>query len=92
MDQTELCFLPATSLAQLVPTHEVSPIDVVDAVLARIDAVNPRLTAYCTITADEARTAAREAEARLVRGEATGPLHGVSVSTKSQICTHTGCR
>ena len=87
MDPTELCFLPATALAQLVRTREVSPVEVVDAVLARIESVNPLLNAYCTVAAEEARAAAREAEARLVRGEATGPLHGVPVSFKDMTPT-----
>ena len=87
MGPTELCFLPATELARLIRHREVSPVHVVDAVLARIDAVNPGLNAYCTIAADEARAAAREAEARLVRGEATGPLHGVPVSFKDMTQT-----
>lgn len=60
----------------------MSPVDLVDAVLARIDAVNPRINAYCTVAADHAREAAREAERRVARREPLGLLHGIPVSIK----------
>jgi Asp-tRNA(Asn)/Glu-tRNA(Gln) amidotransferase A subunit family amidase len=87
MHSADLCYLPATTLADLIRTREVSPVEVVDAVLARIETVNPRLNAYCTVAADQARVAARDAEARLARGEAVGPLHGVPVSFKDMTPT-----
>ena len=79
---TQLCFTPATDLARLIRTREVSPVEVVDAVLARIEAVNPRINAYCTVAAELARGWAQEAEAKVMRGEALGPLHGVPISFK----------
>src|SRR5438874_6877625 len=82
MDATELCFTPATELARLIRAREVSPVEVVDAVLARIEAVNPRINAYCTVAAEPARAAAKEAERRVMVGEAVGALHGVPVSIK----------
>ena len=87
MEPTELCFLPATDLAHLIATRGVSPVEVVEAFLGRIEAVNPRLNAYCTVAADQARAAAREAEARLMRGDTLGPLHGVPVSFKDMTPT-----
>jgi len=87
MHSSELCFLPATELARLIRTRELSPSDLVDAVLARIEAVNPVLNAYCTVAADQARAAAGEAEARLMRGDDLGPLHGVPVSFKDMTPT-----
>src|SRR5262249_36128963 len=54
MTSTELAWLPALELASLIRSKAVSPVDVVDAVLARIERLNPRLNAYCTVTAEEA--------------------------------------
>jgi Asp-tRNA(Asn)/Glu-tRNA(Gln) amidotransferase A subunit family amidase len=66
----------------MVRRREISPVEIVDAILARIDRVNPRLNAYCTLVADQARRAAREAEAAVMRGDTLGPLHGVPYSLK----------
>ena len=60
---TELEWTSATELAKLIRRGKLSPVELVDALLARIERVNPTVNAYCTVTADEARAAAREAEA-----------------------------
>ena len=78
----DACFLPATELARLVRRRELSPVEVTDAILDRIGAVNPRLNAFCAVDAEGARAAARDAEARLAREEGAGPLCGVPVSFK----------
>lgn len=82
MDARELCFTPAIELADLIRRKTLSPVEVTEAILARIARLNPALNAYCTITADEARDAARAAEGAVMRGEALGPLHGVPISIK----------
>lgn len=82
MDADALCWTPAIELARMVRTRQVSPLELTDAVLERIDRLNPRLNAYCTIVADQARQAAREAEAAVMRKDALGPLHGVPYSLK----------
>ncbi len=87
MDATELCFLSATELAAGYRARRFSPSEVVEAVLARIEAVNPLVNAYCTVTAEHARAEAREADAALMRGALRGPLHGVPVSIKDLIPT-----
>jgi aspartyl-tRNA(Asn)/glutamyl-tRNA(Gln) amidotransferase subunit A len=87
MSPTDLCYLPATELAVRIRRGEVSPVEVTDAVLARIERLNPVLNAYCTVTAEAARSAAREAERALLRGEADGPLVGVPVSIKDLVGT-----
>jgi aspartyl-tRNA(Asn)/glutamyl-tRNA(Gln) amidotransferase subunit A len=82
----DLCFLPATDLAAKIRAKEISPVEAVDAVLARIEALNPALNAFCFIHADEARELARAAEAAVVRGaDDLGPLHGVPVSVKDNV-------
>jgi len=55
MDTTELCYLPATQLAAAIRAKDLSPTEVVDAYLSRIQRLNPKLNAYCTLTAEQAR-------------------------------------
>src|SRR5215212_10387639 len=80
-----LCFLPATDVAAKIRAREVSPVEAVDAVLDRIEALNPRLNAFCFLHADEARAQARSAEAAVLRGDELGPLHGVPMSVKDNL-------
>jgi Asp-tRNA(Asn)/Glu-tRNA(Gln) amidotransferase A subunit family amidase len=82
MNTDELCWIPASELARMIRAKDVSPVEVVAAVLERIDRINPRVNAYCTITAEQARKAAVEAEAAVRRGDRLGPLHGVPFSLK----------
>lgn len=77
-----LCAWAATDLAAAIREKEISPVDVTAAVLERIDALNPTLNAFCTVVADQATEAARDAEAAVVRGDELGPLHGVPYSLK----------
>lgn len=76
---------PATELARLVRTREVSPVELVRATLDRIQALNPALNAYVGLDADGALDAARSAERDARSGRAVGPLHGVPVSIKSSV-------
>lgn len=75
---TDLCALTATEQARLVREREVSPVDLVEASLARIAQVQPVFNAFTLVLAEEARAAARTAEAT----EPAGPLHGVPVAFK----------
>jgi aspartyl-tRNA(Asn)/glutamyl-tRNA(Gln) amidotransferase subunit A len=84
---TELCYTPATQLVQMIRTKAVSPIEVTRAVLDRIERLNPRLNAFCTLTADAALAAAREAEQAVTRGAALGAIHGVPFSIKDLTLT-----
>ena len=63
-------------------TRAVSPVEVLDAHLAAIEAINPKLNAIVTLAADQARDAARRAEAAVMKGEALGPLHGLPIGVK----------
>jgi Asp-tRNA(Asn)/Glu-tRNA(Gln) amidotransferase A subunit family amidase len=87
MAELGLCALGATELAARIRRREVSPVELVDQALRRIDEVNPTLNAFCLVLADEARDAARRAEAAVMRGDWLGPLHGVPVSIKDLILT-----
>ncbi|MGH7267723.1 MAG: amidase, partial [Candidatus Rokuibacteriota bacterium] len=82
MPDRDLCFTPATELVRLYRARKASPLEVMQAVLARIDALNPTLNAYVTVARESALAAARAATAALKRRTALPPLHGVPVSIK----------
>ena len=82
MADDALCWMPATELAAAIRDRRLSPVELVDAVLARIDRLNPRLRAYLTVVDEGARQAARVAEAAVMRGDRLGLLHGVPVAIK----------
>jgi aspartyl-tRNA(Asn)/glutamyl-tRNA(Gln) amidotransferase subunit A len=78
---TDIGYTTATDLKQRYGRGDLSPTEVVGAVLERIDAVNPRVNAFSVITREEALASARQSEQRLRSGEA-GPLEGVPVTIK----------
>jgi Asp-tRNA(Asn)/Glu-tRNA(Gln) amidotransferase A subunit family amidase len=82
---SDLNFLPAATMEEQVRSKMISPVELVDAHLAQIDCLNPKLNAFVEIDANRARRAAREAEDGIMRGQTTGPLHGVPLSIKSSI-------
>jgi aspartyl-tRNA(Asn)/glutamyl-tRNA(Gln) amidotransferase subunit A len=83
----ELIWRSALEIRDLIRSKRVSPVELTEAVLARIEALNPRLNAFCLVAHDVARRAAREAEIAVVKGEPAGPLLGVPVSIKDVIFT-----
>jgi aspartyl-tRNA(Asn)/glutamyl-tRNA(Gln) amidotransferase subunit A len=84
--QTGLVYQDATKLAELIRTKEVSPVEVVQAHLDRIDAANPNINAIVA-TAGDALKAAKAAEAAVLAGHELGPLHGVPFTAKDSIDT-----
>ena len=88
MPDQDLWWLSATELAVLMRKRKVSPVELVDCVLERIDKLNPRLNAYVLINADQARREAKAAERALgKRGAKLGPLHGIPFSVKDLVIT-----
>jgi aspartyl-tRNA(Asn)/glutamyl-tRNA(Gln) amidotransferase subunit A len=87
MPSDDLIWSSALELAQLVRTKQVSPVELTEAVLARIEALDPRLNAFCLLSRDHARRAAKEAEIAVVKNEPLGLLQGVPVSIKDVIFT-----
>ena len=87
MTATDLAFLPATELSRLVRERKVSPVELVQLYLARIERFNPVLRAYITVCADAALEAARDAEREIAAGRYRGPLHGLPFGVKDQLCT-----
>jgi aspartyl-tRNA(Asn)/glutamyl-tRNA(Gln) amidotransferase subunit A len=78
----ELTFMPISQLAPELEHKRISPVEVTDAVLSQIERLNPALNAYYTVYADELRTAARDAQEEIGRGNYRGPLHGIPVGIK----------
>jgi len=85
--ESELAFLSIEQAGQLLGRREISPIDLVEASLARIERWNPSLYAYLTVLPEGARRQARTAEREILRGRARGPLHGIPISLKDNFWT-----
>jgi Asp-tRNA(Asn)/Glu-tRNA(Gln) amidotransferase A subunit family amidase len=82
MDTNEIGWMSAVELAAAVRARRLSPVEIAEAVLARIDKVNPKLNAYCTVATERALADARAAETPVLRGETLGALHGLPISFK----------
>jgi amidase/aspartyl-tRNA(Asn)/glutamyl-tRNA(Gln) amidotransferase subunit A len=78
----ELAYMSATELALKIRTRALSPVDVVDACISRIEQRNPSLNAFVFMGFDDARQRARAAEQALMSGADLGPLHGVPTAMK----------
>jgi Asp-tRNA(Asn)/Glu-tRNA(Gln) amidotransferase A subunit family amidase len=88
----DLCYTPATELAERVRTGELSPVELVDAYLDRIDARNDVTNAFVTVIEEAARERAKEAEQAVESGDELGPLHGVPVALKDLFGRKAGVR
>lgn len=83
--QSELPLLELAEVSELLRSKKLSPVELTQACLARIEALNPELNAFITVTAAMALSQARAAEAEIQRGEWRGPLHGVPLALKDLI-------
>ena len=81
MSHTEICYASATKQAAWIQTKKISPVEVMQAHLERIQSLNPSLNAVVTL-ADGAMERSRRAEMALMKGENWGPLHGVPFTAK----------
>ena len=79
---TEPCELTATEARRLIGRKALSPVELMESCIARIDRVNPALNAVVTLDAEAAMAAAREAERAVTAGARLGPLHGLPVAVK----------
>ena len=79
---SELYYLSAGQLSRLIRDRKVSPVEVVEAHLARIDALEPQLNSFITLVPERALAAARQAEQEIGSGRYRGPLHGVPLALK----------
>ena len=91
MSDNHLTRQSARELARLIRTRAVSPVEVLDAYLKVIEALNPKLNAIVTLVADQARDQARRAEIAVLKGEPLGPMHGLPIGVKD-VTTTAGIR
>lgn len=79
--------LSVTEAGALLAARKLSPVELVDAVLARIDAVDSKIHSYITVNADGARKQAKAAESEIMAGRWRGPLHGIPFAPKDNYFT-----
>ena len=79
---TALAYVPAHELRRLISQKQLSPVELMEFTLGRIDALDGQLGAYITVMGDEAMDDARAAERAVANGEELGPLHGIPVPIK----------
>src|SRR6187431_281920 len=78
----DLAALSLWDAAELLRGRKVSPVELTNACLARIERLNPALNAFITVTADQALVDARAAESDIARGRRRGSLHGIPIALK----------
>lgn len=86
MSTDDIAFMSATTMAAAIRARKLSPVEVTQTILERIERLNPRLNAYLTVDGEGAMQAARRAEEAVSKGGEIGPLHGVPVSVKDLVC------
>ena len=87
MAEPELYLLTIAQLSALIQTREVSPVEVAQAYLERIQRLDDRLNHFITVLADHSLAAARQAEAEITAGNHRGPLHGIPITLKDLFWT-----
>ena len=87
MSNKEICWMSALELTEAISGGELSPVDVLDAVMEQVNRYNLGINAIVTLTGERARESAQNAEKMVKKGEKLGPLHGVPVTIKDLILT-----
>ena len=87
MNDVDICYSSAVELADAIRSKTISPVEVTSAVVAHIEALEPKLNAFATFTPERALDDAKAAEQAVVDGESLGPLHGVPVTLKDLTMT-----
>jgi aspartyl-tRNA(Asn)/glutamyl-tRNA(Gln) amidotransferase subunit A len=85
--KSELAFLSIDEAASLLRRKEISPLDLVNVSLARMERWNSEMHVFLTILAEPARRRAKQAEKEILRGSDRGPLHGIPISLKDNFYT-----
>lgn len=87
MASDDLCDQPISQLADLIARRELSPVDLTNAYLDRIERANASLNAFLTVTAKQARQEAQSAEAEIIQHGPRSPLHGIPLAHKDIVVT-----
>ena len=91
MSETPFHFKTITEIAEAIASQQLSPVEITTAMLARIAQLDSQLMSYATVMAEQAMTAAQEAEREINAGTYRGPLHGVPIAVKD-LCFTKGVR
>src|SRR5579863_507815 len=91
MSDHTLLELDVFALAAKIRAGKISPVELADAYLDRIETIDPRVRAYITVTSDVARAAAKAAESEIKAGRWRGPMHGIPIALKD-LCYTKGIR
>ena len=83
----ELCYLSIAEAATLLQSQQLSPVELTNAFLHRIEAIDPRIHSFVLVTGEEALRQARAAETEIAAGRYRGPMHGVPIGLKDLIET-----
>ncbi|MEE9557192.1 MAG: amidase family protein, partial [Candidatus Adiutricales bacterium] len=86
-EMERICYTPAVELAEMIRKKDISPVEVVNTFFKRIEDLNPKITAYCTLTMESALREAERAEQMVMAGEDLGLLHGLPYSIKDLVYT-----
>ena len=87
MTDTDLCFTPAVELRRLIAAKQLGPVELMDAVIARAEALEPTLNGLATPTFEAARAGARASAERIAKGEPLRPLEGLPCTIKDLVMT-----
>src|SRR5579863_5153499 len=87
MDDETLAFTPAARLAELIRTKQISPVEVMQATLRRIEALDKQVNAFANLNAERAMGLAKQAETALMGGGPIGRLHGLPTTIKDLAIT-----
>lgn len=85
MADDDICLRPATELAGLIRSRELSSRELLQMMLARVDRLNPQINAVVTLDTEAAQAAAARADEATAAGETAGPLHGLPITIKDAI-------
>ena len=88
MLQDDLLFRTVRELGELVRTRQISPVELTESYLDRLERIGPRLNAVVTVTRERALAEARAAEREIAAGRYRGPLHGIPYGVKDLLATH----
>ena len=87
MNLSDLCYTPASELTDMMIQKEISPVELMEAVITRVNEINPKLNAICTFTPEKALEKAKKAETMVQQGVSLGPLHGIPITIKDLVFT-----
>ena len=83
----ELCYLSIAEAAPLLKSRQLSPVELINAFLHRIEAIDSRIHSFVLVTGEEALRQARAAETEIAAGRYRGPMHGIPIGLKDLIET-----